>query len=173
MKSNPLAIIADVAARYVGLRETSRNRAPEISQFWDFTNYKQGDENREPWCCAAVSAWVQMADAESELINLRIPPRTGAVAEFLEWAKNPANNCITFGPKHPTYRARKGDIVIYLPNLSHIGVVASDYLGDGFMQLIEGNTNLDGSREGDGVYRKQRRYSFAGTFVRLPHSPVK
>jgi hypothetical protein len=168
--TNPLAIVATVALRFVGLRETSKNRGPGIAQFWERTNYKQGDENREPWCCAAAVAIIQIADEESDAFDLVKPPKMASVREFLEWAKDPKNGCQLFTPKDVTKELYPlaGDIVVYLPHLSHIGIISRDYANDGFIKICEGNTNEAGSREGDGFYNKQRRLSFAGTFIRLP-----
>jgi hypothetical protein len=170
MPKNPLIKIAEVADRYLGTYETSRNRGPHIAEFWEKTNYKEGDENREPWCCAFAVFCVQVADEETDDFNLKSPPKTASVAELLKWAKDPKNGCQTFTPADVTEALHplKGDLVVYLPRLSHVGVVSEDYAHDGFLKITEGNTNKEGSREGDGVYKKQRRLSFAGTFIRLP-----
>lgn len=66
-----------------------------------------------------------------------------------------------------------GDIVTFLPQLSHIGIVAKDYDGKGIVHTIEGNTNQSGSREGDGVYRKARILHDCGTFIRIPAIATK
>lgn len=169
---NPLALIADVAARYVGIAfETSKNQGPHLAEFWQKTNYQEGIKNREPWCCAFTVFCIQTADAETTDFNLVKPPKMAACSTFMEWARDPKNGCTVFGPDS-AMKPRKGDVVCYLPRLSHIGVVAEDYAGDGFIRTIEGNTNAEGAREGDGVYRKQRRLNFAGSFVRLPSERI-
>ena len=172
---SPQRKIAEVAARDLGLYETSRNRAPGIAKFWTATSYKEGLKDRQPWCAAGVCYWVQTADHETEDFNLTIPPTSASVAEILEWAQDPKNGCVVFTPKDfdkKGYYPQEGDLVIYLPNLSHIGVIAKDYAWDGFIKATEGNTNMEGSREGDGVYTKQRRANFAGFYVRLPAKQV-
>jgi hypothetical protein len=166
-ENNPHAHIATVARRYLHVRETSRNRGPEISKFWDATWYPTGDENREPWCVATVDFLIQEADKESEEFELIRPPRMASVKEFLEWARSEDSGCTVFKPGDET-KPRLGDIAIYLPRLSHIGIISADYANNGFIRAIEGNTNQEGSREGDGVYEKQRRYNYPGYFVRLP-----
>jgi hypothetical protein len=40
--------------------------------------------------------------------------------------------------------------------LGHVGFVES-FRPDGLLVTVEGNTNPEGSREGDGVYRRTRR----------------
>jgi hypothetical protein len=171
---NPLAIVADVALRYLGTYETSKNRGPHIAEFWEKTNYKEGDDNREPWCCAFTVFCIQTADDESPNFKLRVPPKMAGCRDFMLWAMKPENGCVVFTPDSELYKPRKGDIVCYLKGenfdrgLSHIGIMALDYVHDGFIRIAEGNTNKEGAREGDGVYSKQRRYDFAGYFVRLP-----
>lgn len=170
---NPLFKIAEVARRYIGVREITMNRSPEIAEFWKYTDYKYGMENREPWCCAAVVAWIQIADKETESFNLRVPPKMAAVKNFLVWAQKPENGCLLFGPNTPEVKPKSGDILIFLPHFSHIAIVAEDYNGSNFVRTIEGNTNGAGSREGDGVYEKTRDLDICGTFVRLPAYPKK
>lgn len=170
MTKNPLALIAAVAARYLGVFETSKNRGPHIAEFWEKTNYKEGDGDRQPWCCAFVSFCVQVADAESAELKFTVPPTTASCAELVRWAHETKakNGLIIFGPRDKEFKPAVGDLVCYRPNLSHVGIVTEDYDGSGFIETIEGNTNQEGSREGDGVYRKQRHLDFAGTFIRLP-----
>jgi hypothetical protein len=62
-----------------------------------------------------------------------------------------------------------GDIVWFtfggtVPN--HIGlVVGTD--GSGRVRTIEGNTNMQGGREGNGVYERVRSLSVCAGFIRL------
>lgn len=168
---NPREIIARVAGEYLGTRESSRNRGPEIAKFWDATNYREGDEDRAPWCSAFVSWVVQEADRRSPALRLRTPPRFAAVADWRPWAIKPENGCQVFSSADVSrahMRPLAGDIVTFLPHLSHIGVVAEDYDWRGIVRTTEGNTNAAGSREGDGVYAKERMLAFCGTFIRLP-----
>jgi hypothetical protein len=165
--SNPRAIIADVAAKHIGLRETTPNRFAGIDTFWAATNYPDGGKNREPWCSAFASYCVQEADRQSAEIRLRVPPRFAAVRDWLPWAR--AAGCIIFSNTSATYMPERGDIVIFLPRLSHIGIVAGFAgLNGRSVCTIEGNTNEDGSREGDGCYVKRRSLSFCGSFIRIP-----
>lgn len=168
---NPREIIARVAARYLGTREESRNRGPHLEEFWKATSYPDGAANREPWCSAFVSFCVQQADKESSELRLRVPPTFPAVAQWLPWAKRPETGCVIFTPNDvrlEKYLPEPGDIVVYLPRLSHVGIVEAYFAGAGVVATIEGNTNEAGSREGDGVYRKNRELSFCGTFIRVP-----
>ena len=170
--SNPRQIIATVAREYIGLRETSKNRGPHLHEFWQATGYKDGDENREPWCSAFASFCVQEADRRSDKIKLRVPPAFAAVVQWHGWAKNPVNGCEVFGPgdmrKGGILKPLAGDIVSFRPKLSHIGIVVKDYDFGGYVETVEGNTNGEGSRDGDGVYEKHRALSFCGLFIRVP-----
>lgn len=171
MTKNPRKIIAAVALEYVGLRETSANRGPHLAEFWAATNYPDGADNREPWCSAFVTFCVKEGDRRSESLNLRYPPFFPAVAQWKTWARDPKNGCLIFTPadvKAGRYTPEAGDIVHFLPTLSHIALVAQDGVSGGFVQTVEGNTNKAGSREGDGVYTKDRPLSFCGEFIRVP-----
>jgi len=177
--NNPQSLIANVARRYLYVRETSKNQSPDISKFWDTTWYQEGDNNREPWCQSAVCFWVQQADKESSDIQLRVPPRMGSVNEFEKWATDPKNGCLTFMWKraNSVYIPQRGDIVTFhFKSGSHIGVVDSvpyskPTTGETYIKTIEGNTssgNVGSQRDGDGVFERERSRTICGLFVRLP-----
>lgn len=163
--NNPRALIADIAAQFVGKKETSPNRFDGIDKFWAATTYPDGGKNREPWCSAFASYCVQEADRQSAAIRLRVPPRFAAVRDWLPWARQAG--CIVFSNTSKIFQPERGDIVVFLPRLSHIGIVAG--FPGGTVHSIEGNTNLEGSREGDGCYVKRRKLSFCGSFIRIPN----
>lgn len=165
---NPRQIIAAIAAEYVGLRETSTNRGPHLEEFWRATGYPDGAENREPWCSAFVTFCVKEADRRSADINLRVPPFFPGAAQWVPWAQKPETGCLVFTSVHGDIKPQAGDIVVFLPHISHVGIVAQDYDGRGVVATIEGNTNAGGSREGDGVFQKLRSIAFCGTFIRVP-----
>lgn len=165
---NPRSLIAAVAREYLGLRETSTNRGPHLEEFWKATNYPDGATNREPWCSAFVTFCVKEADRRSPIINLRVPPFFPAVDQWLPWARNPETGCLIFSGASGDRRPMAGDIVVFQPKLSHVGIVADDYDGHGIVHTIEGNTNEAGSREGDGVFQKLRTIGFCGSFIRVP-----
>ena len=167
---NPRQIIADVAREYLGLRETSTNRGPHFEEFWNATTYPEGSADRQPWCSAFATFCVREADRRSPLLQLRLPPKFPAVAQWLPWSRQPETGCLVFRPSSSISPAA-GDIVEYLTGpgkLSHIGIVAKDYDHSGYLDTIEGNTNAAGSREGDGVFAKRRALTFAGSFIRVP-----
>jgi CHAP domain len=180
--NNPQSLIADVARRYLHVRETSKNQSSDIAKFWDATWYKEGDDNREPWCVSSCVYWIQQADKESSDIQLRVPPRMASVSEFEKWATDPKNGCLTFEWKkvNSVYIPQRGDIVTFhFKTGTHIGVVDSapfskPTTGETYIKTIEGNTSsgeLGSQRDGDGVFERDRSRPICGLFVRLPTRP--
>jgi hypothetical protein len=111
-------------------------------------------ENREPWCAAAVCAWVQIADRENQRFHLPFPPRSAAVRGIEEWAREKGHRIVPVDI--PQLKPQRGWLLSFRPKLSHIGVLDM-VLGQGVVSTIEGNTGADGGREGDGVYQKVRK----------------
>jgi hypothetical protein len=166
----PQAVIAEVAATQVGVREKSRNMAPELQKYWDATTYKAGMRNREPWCAAFVSWCVQEADRRMDALSFPVPPRFSAVADYLPWAAREDVGALTFSPRDQVYRPQAGDLAVFI--FSHIGIVES-YGGRLSVVTVEGNTGPDGGRDGDGCYRKCRAFSIIKRFIRLPVLPQR
>lgn len=130
----------------VGVKEqTGNNDGKKVEQYLEYVHLKKG----QPWCAAFV-CWVF---GESTVHN----PRSGwSPALFPDskviWQRarlQPA----THNPE-PT----QGDVFgIYFPEkkrIAHVGFI--DKWGEKYAITVEGNTNIAGSREGDGVYRKRR-----------------
>lgn len=169
--NRPQELIARVAAEQIGVRETSPNQGPGIPKFWDATSYPQGDENREPWCSAFVSWCIQEADRREPLLKFTVPPTFPAVSQWLPWANRWEVDAEVFRPDDKTRKPLPGDIVIFLPHFSHIGIVES--FDTTSVITIEGNTNAAGDREGGAVLRKRRPLSICGSFIRLPALGIK
>jgi hypothetical protein len=94
--------------------------------------------NGQPWCAVFVS-WVAMRAGVASLY-----PRTASVAAAASWWKNAGR-----WSEYPAIGAQ----VIY-GGSAHTGVcVGYDATS---IQVVEGNTNNDGSAEGNGVYLKTR-----------------
>jgi hypothetical protein len=163
--ARPQELIARVAAEQIGVRETSSNQGPGISKFWDATTYPEGDENREPWCSAFASWCVQEADRRSPLLKLTVPPTFPAVSQWLPWANRWEVEAKVFQSPTGSPPPLAGDIVIFLPHFSHVGIVES--YADGVVTTIEGNTNDAGDRDGGAVLRKRRLLSICGSFIRM------
>lgn len=134
----------EIAATFIGVRETKRNRGPEVDAFlYDVgLDPTKGDY---PWCCAFLFSCFKRAS-----LDLRVPnpmPKIAAVMRL--WSQTPQWQRGLPAP---------GAIAIFDHGggHGHCGIVQS--VGAQVVN-IEGNTNDQGSREGDGVYRKLRRPS--------------
>jgi len=126
--------VVRTAVKELGVREQSgRNDGVQVEKFLKIVGLLKG----EPWCAAFVS-WVFHEVGFEK-------PRTG-------WS--PA----LFPASRLARSALPGNVIgIYFPDkkrIAHVGLIEKEN-GD-WLVSIEGNTNLEGSREGDGVYRKRR-----------------
>lgn len=157
---NDRSLIVTAARAWLGVRETSRNRFAGDADLWKATNYQSGWAEREPYCAAAVCRWISTA------VFLGMPlsgarPQMPAVRDWLPWADRAGHAVIT-----NRFTPMPGDIVVFLPHFSHIGI-ATGRIIDGENETIEANTNAEGSRDGDGFYRKTRKRSLIGSVIRL------
>lgn len=132
-----------IAKAEIGVKELSnKNDGKQVEAYLASAKLKKG----QPWCAAFIS-WVFAKAGYVE-------PRTG-------WSPALFNNTVN------TREILPGNVFgIWFPNLkriAHVGMVEQQQ-GD-WVLSIEGNTNIAGSREGDGVYRKRRHsktiYAFA------------
>lgn len=112
---------------------TGKNDGKEVEAYLDYTGNKKG----EPWCASFVS-WVYGKAGFST-------PKTA-------WSPN------LFPIARLVSDPQAADVFgIYFPKLkriAHCGIVERNK--GNWIYSIEGNTNLAGSREGDGVFRKLR-----------------
>lgn len=101
-----------------------------------------------PWCALFV-AWLALKSGNSDLF-----PRTASCATALSWFRSKG--------RYSTYPAI-GAQVFFGPNGgTHTGIV---YAYDStYIWTVEGNTNANGSPEGDGVYVKKHARRAATTF---------
>lgn len=126
--------ILRIAQSQLGVREfTGKNDGVAVEQYLKYTGNKKG----EPWCASFVS-WVY---GKAGLVK----PRTAWSAALFPLARQ------TLNPK-------PADVFgIYFSSLKRIGHCGLVERQNGnWIYTIEGNTNVAGSREGDGVYRKLR-----------------
>lgn len=128
------AKLCDEARKHLGLREkTGKNDGQQVEQFLSIVGLKKG----EPWCAAFIS-WLfhEMG---------RVKPKSGWTPDLFPNSKL-------------TKSTFPGNLIgIYFPEkrrIAHVGLI--EKVDGNWIVSIEGNTNLKGSREGDGVYRKRR-----------------
>jgi hypothetical protein len=137
-----IAEVIRVAQGTIGWREAPGNSGPLVDKILASVGLAG---SRAPWC----AAWVVYVGDEAFGKEKNPYPRSAWSPDFVkapDWNRGrgtkpgPAD---TFG--------------IYFPSLkrvAHTGLV--EKLEGKMVVTIEGNTNDDGSREGDGVYRKRR-----------------
>lgn len=122
------------------VREKGWNRGPMVTRILRSIGLGPG----YPWCAAFVSLCAELAE-----FNIGPKFGRGAVRNWRKWAKE--DNRLGF-------KAMRGDLCFMLnpDGTGHIEIVTSSGPGEQFVDTIGGNTNEEGSREGDGVYRKIR-----------------
>lgn len=126
--------ITDIAAKEIGVRELSNNNdGARVEAYLAYTGLKKGS----PWCASFIS-WVYKNAGYSA-------PRSAWSPDLLPRSR------LTKTPL-------PGDVFgVYFPNLkriAHVGIV--ERIDGDWCVGLEGNTNINGSRNGDGVYRKRR-----------------
>jgi hypothetical protein len=167
--SSPQALLAEIATKYIGVKETGNNKAGDSQEllaiFKSDSLTINGATDGYPWCAAFVSFCVQKLLNNSPFFLTTQPPKEASVSRFLNiWAKN--NNCLIFPRNSEFFTPQKGDIVVF--TFSHIGIVES--VSGRMVTTIEGNTNDAGSREGSVIARKIRVNSIIKSYIRLPLS---
>lgn len=127
-------LIINIARSQLGIREaTGKNDGVAVEAYLSYTGNTKGT----PWCASFVS-WVY--------------GKAGLAKPKTPWS--PA----LFPLAKQTLNPLPADVFgIYFPSLkrvAHCGLVEASR--GNWLQTIEGNTNADGLREGNGVYRKLR-----------------
>lgn len=134
-----------VARGQVGVRETARNRGPEVDAYIRSVGLDPA-KGEHPWCCAFVF-WCYVEAAK----GLGVPnplPRTASVHRL--WERSPLR-CRTAAPIPGSIFVRDSG-----SGRGHVGFVVDAFPPSGRIVTVEGNTDGSGSREGDGVYLRSR-----------------
>jgi hypothetical protein len=151
---------AKVAATYtaeIGVRETlGANDSPEIREYLKITNVKVP----AAWCAAFVSYCYTVNGVNN--------PRSAWSPSYFT-----PKRCITVKTTPPLQADVFGVYYNNLKRIAHIGFIDRWPRDSDHFITVEGNTNDNGSREGNGVYKKRRlkrtahkiaRYINMGTF---------
>jgi hypothetical protein len=149
--------IAKIAESQIGVRETSKNGGAPIAVYQQATWLPVGPW---PWCAAFVCYVIQKAMIGGEWTFKR--PKTAGAWDLENWCRSVDNSAKL---KKPATNVKRGDVVIY--KFSHVGIAVSDLDENGLVKVVEGNTNSDGAREGDGVYLKHRSISKIRSVIRF------
>ena len=147
--------LALAAESQVGQREEGNNGGASVRKYQNATWLEPG---AWAWCAAFVCWSFKEALKKSPQPLQR--PRTAGAWDFENWAKKEGAELI----KPADVLVRRGDILVY--TFSHIGIAAMDE-HEGSVETVEGNTNHNGDREGDGVFRKTRKKSLIRSIIRL------
>ena len=147
--------LSDIAKRFDGIQEIPENQGFK-DRFLSYVMDVVGFEKGYAWCMlfANVCSVLYFTQFNSLLINKYKNCFTpGAVSSFNNFKKcfpemvsdRPSRNSIAIWQKYANGKATwRG----------HAGVVV--WLNGSILLSVEGNTNEAGSREGDGVYIKER-----------------
>ncbi len=162
--TNPVGFaqaLTKIAIGEVGVMEDDTNNTGD-----DLLKYKQAtwlQPGAWAWCAAFVCWCYQEALKKHPIAGLN-RPQTAAAWDFERWANTQSKVEL----HKPPGTVRAGDIVVF--TFSHIGIAVADEHG-GSVSTVEGNTNLQGTRDGggrtrDGVYRKSRSKSLIRSVIR-------
>lgn len=158
--------VACAAEMKIGVRESGgRNKGAELAPFfeadWYDPNGTAPGDDGYPWCAAFVCWCVMVAVAGRSITFKR--PRTPSAWGLEDWSL--AQDSSTWTLRDPGRDIKRGDIIVF--KFSHCGIAVGEPDAAGFIDIVEGNTNAAGSREGDGVYRKRRHISSVRSRIRL------
>lgn len=155
--------MVQIALAEVGVQEKPRgsNRGPRVDDYQRAT-----DLDKKQWgaWCASFVAWVMMTamvDAKRTFSFRRMT--TAAVRLIKPWSLRQDDSTRT--RDEPGLDIIPGDVVIY--RFSHTGIAVSKPDKNGLIQVVEGNSNKDGIREGYEVCKQTRKCNSVKTRIRL------
>lgn len=125
-----------VYTREVGVKEEGWNRGERIRQYLEAVHLKEGN----PWCAAFV-VWCHK--------QCRIPIKESGFSPVLFPKEKVVKEAMPMDVFGIYYKSKQ--------RIAHVGFI--DIIERNAYITVEGNTGPDGTREGDGVYRKKRMKS--------------
>ena len=134
--------LIEVARQTIGWREEPGNSGPVVDKILASVGL---EGTGAPWC----AAWVVYIGDEAFGKNQNPFPRSAWSPDFVKdpkWDRGRG--------KTPDRADAFGIYFQSLKRVAHTGII--EKVEGKWAVTIEGNTNDDGSREGDGVYRKRR-----------------
>lgn len=170
--------VRDIYTSQIGIREKGSNSGPAVEQYLHYVNLPKGN----PWCAAFV-CWV-FGQANVDNPRTGWSPDLFPVPKII-WSKagiwsdepgtksqEPRHSRIAYSypPSQTTDNRQQttdrrqqttpktGDIFgLFFPEINRIAHTGFIDQWDGtWLITVEGNTNVSGGSEGDGVYRKRR-----------------
>jgi CHAP domain len=162
MKTKPQlpSKLVELATAEIGVEEIDgSNCGPRVNEYKGATNLPA--KEAWPWCAAFICWLVREAIGKAKYTFKR--PTTAGAWALENWSRAQDDSTNTKKPTNGDIRA--GDIVIF--TFSHVGLAVSKPDEDGYVQTVEGNTDHAGSREGGGVWEKQRHVSKIRSRIRF------
>ncbi len=158
----------DTALAYVGTVERGgNNRGPRVERFLASVGLGPG----QPWCAAFVSYVLDAAGVRAPLDGRRRVIRSGLAARFITARSIRASEALRGVKPVPP-----GAVVIWSRGNGPFGHAGFAMAWDGASgETVEGNTSsgLAGSqRDGDGVWRRERRITPGSYFRIVSFTPV-
>ena len=152
----------DTALAYVGTVERGgNNRGPRVERFLRSVGLGPGN----PWCAAYVSYVLDAAGVRAPLDGRRGVIRSGLAARFITARSVRASEALRGVKRVPT-----GAVVIWRRGNGPYGHAGFAVSWDGASgETVEGNTSsgrVGSQRDGDGVWRRQRRIT-PGSYFRI------
>ena len=154
--------IVELAKKEVGVEEIGgTNCGPRVNEYKAATWLPP--DQAWPWCAAFIDWLVMTAMAESGKQFTFERPRTAGAWDLENWSmKQDGSTWTKLNPQASDIAP--GDIVIF--TFSHVGL-AIGTPEKGMVETIEANTDGNGSRDGGGVWKKQRKLSQIRSRIRF------
>ena len=161
------SLLVEIAEREVGVREEGgSNRGARIVEYQRATWLEPG---AWPWCQALVAwcirEWIERPEVR-QYLGLKTPaaaerwrPKSPSAFGMEEWARD--HGQLVLPESEP---ARAGDVAVF--DFSHVGIVVQDETEPGLILTVEGNTDVAGGREGEGVWKNRRAKRLVRTLIR-------
>lgn len=136
--------LLELAAAEIGVRETSPNRGQRVDEYHRYAG--RDPAAADSWCAQFVG-WCFGHAAEA--LGAHNPlPKSSSVWGL--WQRSPVSWRVTDPQAGDVFLIDHGD------GKGHCGIVTGRGFADGVVTTVEGNSNADGSRNGDGVYSRSR-----------------
>ncbi|MBV6479354.1 MAG: hypothetical protein HGGPFJEG_02125 [Ignavibacteria bacterium] len=149
--SDLLGKVVSIAKSQIGVMENpvGSNSGPEVNQYLKSVGLGPGYF----WCMAFVYWCFQEASKKLGVSN----PSYKTAGVLMHWNNTSGRRITSADAVNNPSKVKPGQIFImsYGGGAGHTGIVES--VSGGFITTIEGNTNEAGSRNGIGVFRRQRK----------------
>lgn len=154
IKKTIVGAVLEKAAAQIGTREEGKNSGAKVNEYLASVGLTPGN----PWCAAFVFWCI---DRTLDKLNITNPvQRTGYCPYLKAWAE--MGRCYHDSPQVGDLFLLIGKRVDGVRRAFHTGFVSDVSDDRKLIETIEGNTNIDGSAEGVGVFRRRRQVETRG-----------